>query len=138
MIMIDAGALDLTARAEKAGWTLPDGWEVEGFADHDPDVEPTDYDCYDQETIDEFNAGEWTYVYVGVQVLDENGETRGSAGIGGVEHGRMGELYLDALDLDNGRYSPILEYGLIDEALEDAARELERLGRAAITKKVGA
>lgn len=66
---------------------VPDLATVYVVAQHDPDANPDDADCYDVDDVDAWKRDEWHYMYVTAHVQLVDGR-RGTAGVGGVELGQ--------------------------------------------------
>lgn len=140
-------AIDLTARAREGGWELPEFWTVQADTSHDYDATPMDYDCYTPAQVAAWERDEWSFVVVSVWVEDEHGRMWGNSVLGGVESGWLpltdeddtvtGQTYIDPLGDTPAQYSVIREHDMIDEALRDAARELEEFGTPVLREPAG-
>jgi hypothetical protein len=114
---------DVTKLANKLGWSLPDGWEVNAYIELDRDTTPDDADVYTEEDHVAWRAGTWWFVGVRVIVTDHTGREWGEASLWGVEDGTLAGKELNPLTNDDNCPVP----DLIAEALGEATRALSDL-----------
>ncbi len=90
---------------------MTDEWTYELVVEHDPDVTPDDYDCYDANDKERFANGDWTFVYAYPRVKRHNwttgvSTTHSGGGLGGIDWNfdqkskdYLRELLTDDIDL---------------------------------------
>lgn len=137
VIIMTIDQKDVTQRAIDGGWTLPPFWTVTAEISPDCDSSPDEFDCYSPDDITAWRNDEWRFVVVCVFVEDADERLWGNATLGGVEHGCLDQVDIDALTDKPGEYSVVREHDMIREALEDAVSALADFGTPVITSPDG-
>lgn len=99
------------------------GFDVRAGIVPDNDVSVSDYDCYDQPTIDAYGRGCWSYVGL-IVTASRDGIELGSASLWGCEYGDMPGVieWVSPLSHIDDDYSDV-----IDEAIAAARESLAKL-----------